>query len=436
MANNAVKGTARTPNYDGTTTREWNAPDFAACVSGYWKHHPDAPRPDGGVNTVGEAPAAMKTWIASLSLLGNSEAETFDELLYFPVVEPDSMNLNEHALRAVIGGRGAQAGIPQAAKNSARRKAYNLLNKEFDADLEIPENLTAQKSFSTQQSKVMSRQGYLVVQAERKAYDDIIEEIRHRLDLMDDGTKVHFLHDVYDDYFIYEVRPAVDGELSDVHSSTLYRRSYTITDEGRIEFGTEPERVERKVEYVAMAARPLRRTKGGNEMATKEQVETLVQCPHTPFAEADREWLGKLDQPQMNHLITMADSLKQTAEKKEELSLDKEQAINALKEQGLTDEELKELMPAELKEQVEEGIKLHQEKRKGLMQTVASYSDVFTEEELNAKSTDELEKLAQLVPKQKTQGNYVAKGSDPVDNSADQGDILLPFNLETTKEAK
>jgi hypothetical protein len=44
--------------------------------------------------------------------------------------------LNESALRAVIGGRSAQAEIPEQANESARRKAYDLLNEEFDADLE------------------------------------------------------------------------------------------------------------------------------------------------------------------------------------------------------------------------------------------------------------------------------------------------------------
>lgn len=135
-----MRQTARTPNYDGTTTGEWNAPSFSDCVAGYWKNHPDASKPEDEVTSVEEAPAAMKTWIASLSLLGSSDAETFEGLLFFPVVSPSSMALNRNALLAVVGGRGAQADISEAQLTSARKKCYSLLVKEFDWDKEdIPD---------------------------------------------------------------------------------------------------------------------------------------------------------------------------------------------------------------------------------------------------------------------------------------------------------
>lgn len=136
-----IRNEARTPDYDGTESGDWNAPDMEACIAGYWKHHPDADRPDDEVSSVDAMPAAMKSWIASLSLLGDSEANDFDNLLYFPVVDPDTHNLNESALDAVIAGRGAQADAPSRAVNSARRKAYNLLNEEFNRDLDIPDDI-------------------------------------------------------------------------------------------------------------------------------------------------------------------------------------------------------------------------------------------------------------------------------------------------------
>ena len=143
----AIRNTARNPNYEGTSTSEWNAPDFSACVKGYWKNHPDAQRPDDEVTDVGEAPAAMKTWIASLSLLGNSDAETFADLLFFPVVEPSSMNLNRNALIAVVSGRGSQADISDDQLTSARKKAYSLLVKEFDYEADdVPSEYKTEKA--------------------------------------------------------------------------------------------------------------------------------------------------------------------------------------------------------------------------------------------------------------------------------------------------
>jgi len=134
------------PNYNGTINAEWNAPAFSECVAGYWKNHPDASKPDDEVNSVDEASATMKKWIASLSLLGESDADTFDNLMFFPVVFPSSMNLCRGALIAVVGGRGAQADISENQLTSARKKAYSLLTSEFDYE-DVPEEYKSEKDF-------------------------------------------------------------------------------------------------------------------------------------------------------------------------------------------------------------------------------------------------------------------------------------------------
>lgn len=113
---NKIRSTARTPDYSGTTSSDWNAPSLG----------------DYGYDSVENMSADEKSEVASHSLLGDTNADTFDELQFFPVVEPSSGNLNENALRAVISGRGSQADIPQDAKDSAQNKARNLLREEFD----------------------------------------------------------------------------------------------------------------------------------------------------------------------------------------------------------------------------------------------------------------------------------------------------------------
>jgi len=136
-----IRSEARTLVYDDTESEDWGdiSKSMNDYIEGYWKFHPDAEREE--VNSVNEMPDAMKSWVASKSLLGNSEADTFKGLLFFPVVTPDTNKLNENALRAVISGRGSQVEISKEAKDSAMRKAYELLNDEFDANLEIPEDL-------------------------------------------------------------------------------------------------------------------------------------------------------------------------------------------------------------------------------------------------------------------------------------------------------
>ena len=141
----AINTEARTPTYDGVSESEWSAPDFNECVEGYYNNHPDTARPDDPINDVTDAPQSVRNWIASLSLLGNADAETFADLLFFPCVEPSSMNLNRNALEAVNSGRGASADIPEEALTSARKKAYQLLVSEFDYDQDsVPDEYKSQ----------------------------------------------------------------------------------------------------------------------------------------------------------------------------------------------------------------------------------------------------------------------------------------------------
>lgn len=116
---------ARTPTFSGTTTGSWEAPTFSEYVSAFgWE-----------AEEVGDLSEEQKTQVAEHTLLGDPEADTFAELQVFPVVEPDSENLSENALVAVLGGRGAQADVPDSALESARDVARQLLEDEFDRDM-------------------------------------------------------------------------------------------------------------------------------------------------------------------------------------------------------------------------------------------------------------------------------------------------------------
>lgn len=123
---------ARRPSYAGTETTAWGNVNksFDAYRDGYYKHT-GAHKPEEQVSSVANAPQAMKTWIAAKSLLGDSAAATFDDLLFFPVVNPGTNNLNRGALIAVTSGRGAQAKIPAAAKESAQSRARALLKAKY-----------------------------------------------------------------------------------------------------------------------------------------------------------------------------------------------------------------------------------------------------------------------------------------------------------------
>jgi len=125
-----VRSTARTPEYDGVEDTSWGDVDksLSAYIAGYNKN-------GGGSeegSTIADISAACKSWIASKSLLGEASAETADDLIFFPVVNPSSNKLNLGALRAVLSGRGAQADISSSTLDSARAKAQSLLDENTE----------------------------------------------------------------------------------------------------------------------------------------------------------------------------------------------------------------------------------------------------------------------------------------------------------------
>lgn len=128
-----ILSTARTPKFDGKETVSWG--DVDKSLRAYIRGYNSAKGADLDEGTrVSDLPQTAKTWIANKTLLGEGSAETREDLIFFPVVNPDSDNLNEGALRAVISGRGSQADIPEAAKTSAQNKARGLLEKQFEME--------------------------------------------------------------------------------------------------------------------------------------------------------------------------------------------------------------------------------------------------------------------------------------------------------------
>ncbi len=117
-----ILGEARRPTFDSKTEEEWTRPRLEDY--GY------------DVTSIDELTAEQRNRIASGSLLGDPDAETFSDLSFFPVVTPGGA-LSRRALMAVIGGRGAQADIPQAAKDSAQAMARRLLESEFEMESEV-----------------------------------------------------------------------------------------------------------------------------------------------------------------------------------------------------------------------------------------------------------------------------------------------------------
>lgn len=125
---------ARRPTFSGTETSTWSAPSWHEWVTAL---HTGAT--DTAPSSIAQATPALKAAIARHTILGDPNADTLRDLTLFAVVNPHSGKLNKRALNAVLGGRGSQADIPDAARTSAQTMARDLLKSEFGVEPEESE---------------------------------------------------------------------------------------------------------------------------------------------------------------------------------------------------------------------------------------------------------------------------------------------------------
>lgn len=305
--------------------------------------------------------------------------------------------------------------------------------------------------------KAMAGQGLV---AHEIGYAEIAQTIQSKLDAMDTDTRLHFLVDVFDDRFIYKVRPRMDGEVPGPDSDgSMYQRTYEVDDNDNIEFTGEPVAVTKKVEYVAMKS-----SEGEENMAKDvkdhqehvpccpEKVEMLIQNELTSFGEGDREILGTLKEAVVDKMLADADSfqanidalkadvekLKADSEKAEtekagaEPQMNKEQAIQVLEEHLKDPDKFLALLPPKTKATMEHGLKLYETERKDKIAHILANTNegVFSEEKLEAMSDQMLDDLVKAI---KAPASYAGMGpSRRAEQPATYGEPLLPPGVSTS----
>lgn len=303
-----VRSTARTPDYSGTTSGDWSAPDLE----------------DFGYDSVEDMSADEREEVAETTLLGSADAETVDELIFFPVVEPQSNNLNENALRAVISGRGSQADIPADALNSAQNKARNLLQEEFDME--------------TEQSKEE------LISAIADEYEVEDEKVENALDKMDEEISPkaqNAIKNVLED--LGKVQEEIPKEFSWVYE--------TLADVANIDFAVSPTKsvdVELSDDARSVIEDSVETLKKINELPNPAQrvVTTLSE-----MTKEEDEILDKI-QEQVDKEI--GDELEKMKDKMEDLEKENE-ALKAERLNKQLEEKAKEFehLPAEKEEIVD-----------------------------------------------------------------------------------
>ena len=161
-----------------------------------------------------------------------------------------------------------------------------------------------------------------------------------------------------------------------------------------------------------------------------KKVESLVANTHSPFQEADRDWLLDLNESQLDKLSAMADML--VTDSKKEVVINKEQAISVLKDNPLSFDEAMALLSQQDQSRISSGIKLYDTERKKTVDLIVANSD-FTEEDLKDVSIDWLQKQAKSIKLPADYSGNIGGGADPKIQS-NTIEILPPAGVEFKKE--
>jgi len=276
----------------------------------------------------------------------------------------------------------------------------------------------------------LNKKGYSVLQM-NAGYGEVMERIQNKLNAMDNGEKIHFLVDVFEDNtFIYEVRGP--------NTSGYYKQKYEMGDNEEITLKGEPKAVTRKVEFVSANTQETN-SEGGDSMpkdkkcdGCEEVVAALIAHKATKWEEKDetklmdlgrelgKDFLEELlpveEEESEEEVQENKEDTTETEEKKPETN---EKDVLAAMEGKIADKDtFLSLLSSDMRDYVEAGLTLHQEKRQALIAHITERSSIFTKDDLSKKSTKELEALAELAGKKR---DYSGQGAGDDNISAHEG---------------
>lgn len=150
--------------------------------------------------------------------------------------------------------------------------------------------------------------------------------------------------------------------------------------------------------------------KGGNDMPEDKKkadcpllkkANMIIQNEGSAFTKDDETWLVKLEEANLDKILALQNQKIKEKIVKDPIVFNKQEAIQVLKDELKTPEQFINLLPNEMRDQMKIGLKLHNNMRNDLIKQISAYElNVYSEDELKLKSTDELQKLSAFIPKQ------------------------------------
>lgn len=407
---------ARTPSFVGTETISWGdvPTTFEAYRNGYYRGRS---RPAEVPAGVGDAPGPMKRWIASKTLLGDPVADNAGDLIFFPVVNPGTNKLNEGALRAVISGRGSQANIPTETKESSQATARRLLTRHFNANIAEPpgEQMSVWRGAVNGVAKLLGLTARDVSDSEilisnQLSHDELRAKLQALVDTLDGGGWVHFVREVFDDVVVYVARTSNPSEGAASGSiEKMYSRKFTIGENDEVALSDEAIEVREVREYVTLSDPSVNwrtdtidtNTDMEDEpMKRDEVVKSLIENAATKFTESDAEWLNKLTEDQLAKLAPCTNKTEPPANDPPKPPAKPGTVVPAQpaeEEPETVESVISNVKDDEVRKIIESGVTMVENAKNALIKRLLkNKSNRFTDEQLRAKSIDELENLIAL----------------------------------------
>lgn len=240
------------------------------------------------------------------------------------------------------------------------------------------------------------------------SHDSIRCKLQDIVNAFDNAQWLNWVRAVYDDWFVYEARghnPATGG-----YSYHLYKRDYSVNDTGVVTLGEQVTEVIEETVYTPVAQMAANKGKEKKTMH-KDKVDALIANKGTRLTECDRKWLEGLSDEQGDKLMPVDPP---------------SPAANAdpPKPAIKTVEDVIANSPDELKPFLTNAVARENNAKKALVESLlANTRNSFTREQLEAKSSSELESLAKLGA---IEVNYEGKAGavTPTDNAAGAGELL------------
>jgi hypothetical protein len=264
--------------------------------------------------------------------------------------------------------------------------------------------------------------------------------IQGGLDLLDNGQKSHYLEEVYDGFYVYQV------SSHSPNSRAYLKQAYSLNDNGEIELGSDPVPVKRTVTFDALS-------EGGGEedeiilkrktimnrkgKATSCSIDALIANENSHFVEEDREFLANCTQEKLDSFIPV----EATPAKEKAPVVNAEEPTAIAK--GVADyltanaDAVMNALPQEVRDSIAESQEIVANQKAGLIAEIVANTK-FTEDALKAWSLDHLTTLASSIEENAVpEGNFLALGSSrggASDAEDDHEDAMSMINIRPLKE--